>query len=220
MWSDTASSTGGPDPLPSPGASDPGFALVILSRAITDQLTVEHSAPTWNRRHRLCHRAAASLRTSSVSSPARSHLIRGDSEKGQQSRAAQGSPALHVNVAIGVLPCASGARSTMWRRKRGNRSLGRRGRHARAPRSNGVRRLRPRRAQFAHAMAHEIGHLLLPYGHSEIPGRGWLVQSSAPTSRPVHAIPNIRGPTTPSGDNSMRPAMREAEASNRTISPV
>jgi hypothetical protein len=44
LWSDAASRTGKPDPPTSAGASDPGFALVILSRGSTDQLTVATDA--------------------------------------------------------------------------------------------------------------------------------------------------------------------------------
>jgi len=109
VWIDAASSASGPDLLQSPAASNPGFALVILPREMTTQLTVATEAlggaagtPEHRGRmayvfyHRVEYIARAYLNTS---------------------------------------------------RKRATDNI-----------DNVI--------VLAHAMAHEIGHLLLPYGHS------------------------------------------------------
>ena len=44
IWINAASSTGRPDTLQSPAASDPGFALVILPREMSDEMTVATEA--------------------------------------------------------------------------------------------------------------------------------------------------------------------------------
>jgi hypothetical protein len=109
IWSNAASSTGRPDTLQSPAASDPGFALVVLPREMSDQLTVATealggAADTPEQRGRMAY-----VFYSRVEHIARTYLIT------SRRRATDDSD----NVIV-----------------------------------------------LAHAMAHEIGHLLLPYGHS------------------------------------------------------
>jgi hypothetical protein len=109
IWIDAASSVSRPDPLQSSGASDPGFALVVLPRKMTDQLTVatealSGAAGTPEHRGRMAY----------VFYNRVEHIAR-----------------MHLNTS----------------RRRGTYDI-----------DNVI--------VLAHAMAHEIGHLLLPYGHS------------------------------------------------------
>jgi hypothetical protein len=109
MWSDAPSSTGRPDVRRSSDTSDPGFALVILSRQITDELTVATdalggAAGTPDHRGRMAY-----VFYNRVERIARTYLNTG--------------------------------------RRRGNYDI-------------------DRVIVLAHAMAHEVGHLLLLYGHS------------------------------------------------------
>ena len=109
MWSDRAPGVGQPHPLPSPGATDPGFALVVLPRQTADQLLVATealgaAAGTREERGRMAY-----VFYDRVERVARTHLHTG--------------------------------------RRTGTYDL------------DDI-------VVLAHAMAHEIGHLLLPYGHS------------------------------------------------------
>ena len=109
MWSDPAPGTSRPYALRSPAATDPGFALVILSREMTDQLIVGTealggAAGTPEERGRMAY-----VFYDRVERVARTYLHTG--------------------------------------RRTGTYDF-----------DNVV--------VLAHAMAHEIGHLLLPYGHS------------------------------------------------------
>jgi hypothetical protein len=109
MWSDPAPSTGRPYPLRSPAATDPGFALVLLSHEMTDQLVVATealggAAGTPEERGRMAY-----VFYDRVERVARTHLHTG-----------RRTGAYDFDDVI----------------------------------------------VLAHAMAHEIGHLLLPYGHS------------------------------------------------------
>ena len=111
LWTDTAPTTIGPDAQPLPTSSGPGpdVTLIILSREMTDQLTVATTAlggAAGTREHR---GRMAYVFYNRVEGIARTHL------------------------------------STSPRRTTSN--------------SDDV-------IVLAHAMAHEIGHLLLPYGHS------------------------------------------------------
>ena len=109
MWSEPAPSTGQPYQLRSPAATDPGFALVLLAREITDQLVVATealggAAGTPEERGRMAY-----VFYDRVERIARTHL---------HTRRRTGTSDFD-NVIV-----------------------------------------------LAHAMAHEIGHLLLPYGHT------------------------------------------------------
>jgi hypothetical protein len=109
MWSDPAPGTDQSHPLPSPAATDPGFALVVLPREMTDQLVVATealggAAGTREERGRMAY-----VFYDRVERVARTHLHTG--------------------------------------RRTGTYDL------------DDI-------VVLAHAMAHEIGHLLLPYGHS------------------------------------------------------
>jgi hypothetical protein len=109
IWIDAGSNTGQPDIVQSLAASDPGFALVILPREMTDQLSVAPDAlggAAGMREHR---GRMAYVFYNRVERIARAYLNTG---------------------------C-----------RRGNHDL-----------DNVI--------VLGHAMAHEIGHLLLPYGHS------------------------------------------------------
>jgi hypothetical protein len=109
VWIDAASSGGRSHALQSSGTSDPGFALVVLPREMSDQLPVAATAlgvaiGTSEHRGRLAY-----VFYSRVEHIARTHLnVSHDAERKD----------LYSVVVL------------------------------------------------AHAMAHEIGHLLLPYGHS------------------------------------------------------
>jgi hypothetical protein len=109
MWSDPAPGTGQPHPLPSPAAADPGFALVVLPREMTDQLVVATealggAAGTPEERGRMAY-----VFYDRVERVARTHL-----------RTGRRTGTYDFDDVI----------------------------------------------VLAHAMAHEIGHLLLPYGHT------------------------------------------------------
>ena len=109
IWINAASSTGRPDPRQSRAAFDPGFALVVLPREMSDELAVATkalggAAGTPEQRGRMAY-----VFYSRVEHIARTYLIT------SRRRAMDDSG----NVTV-----------------------------------------------LAHAMAHEIGHLLLPYGHS------------------------------------------------------
>ena len=109
IWSDPAPGTGQPQPLPSPGATDPGFALVVLPRQMTDRLVVATealggAAGTREERGRMAY-----VFYDRVERVARTHL--------------------HTGRRTGTYDFDDVV-------------------------------------VLAHAMAHEIGHLLLPYGHS------------------------------------------------------
>jgi hypothetical protein len=108
-WSDPAPSSGRPYPLPSPAATDPGFALVVLPREMTDQMVVATealggAAGTPEVRGRMAY-----VFYDRVQRVARTHL--------------------HTGRRTGTYDFDDVI-------------------------------------VLAHAMAHEIGHLLLPYGHS------------------------------------------------------
>jgi hypothetical protein len=105
----TAPGTGQPHPLPSPAATDPGFALVVLPREMTDRLVVATealggAAGTREERGRMAY-----VFYDRVEQVARTHL--------------------HTGRRTGTYDFDDVV-------------------------------------VLAHAMAHEIGHLLLPYGHS------------------------------------------------------
>jgi hypothetical protein len=109
IWSDPAPGTEQLHPLPSPEATDPGFALVLLPREMTDQLVVATealggAAGTREQRGRMAY-----VFYDRVERIARTHLH-------TQRRTGTSD---FDNIIV-----------------------------------------------LAHAMAHEIGHLLLPYGHS------------------------------------------------------
>jgi hypothetical protein len=109
IWINAASSTGRPDTLQSPAASEPGLALVVLPREMSDQLTVATealggAAGTPEQRGRMAY-----VFYSRVEHIARTYL------NTSRRRATYDGD----NVIV-----------------------------------------------LGHAMAHEIGHLLLPYGHS------------------------------------------------------
>jgi hypothetical protein len=109
VWIDAASSGGWSQPLQSSGTSDPGFALVVLPRELTDQPTISTDAlgvAFGTREHR---GRMAYVFYDRVERVARTHLNTSH------------DAARRDLYSIVVL---------------------------------------------AHAMAHEIGHLLLPYGHS------------------------------------------------------
>jgi hypothetical protein len=109
VWIDAASSGGRSHPLQSSGTSDPGFALVVLPRELTDQPTIATDAlgvAIGTREHR---GRMAYVFYSRVERVAWTHL----------------------NIS-----------------------------------NDAARRDLYSIVVLAHAMAHEIGHLLLPYGHS------------------------------------------------------
>jgi hypothetical protein len=109
VWIDAASSGGRSHPLQSSGTSDPGFALVVLPREMSDQLPVAATAlgvAIGTSEHR--------GRTAYVFYSRVEHIAQ-----------------THLNVS------RDAARKDLY-------SV----------------------VVLAHAMAHEIGHLLLPYGHS------------------------------------------------------
>jgi len=109
IWSDQAPGTGQPQPLSVPAATDPGFALVVLAREMTNRLAVATealggAAGTRGERGRMAY------------------VFYDRVERVARTRLHTGRPTgLHDGDDVIVL---------------------------------------------AHAMAHEIGHLLLPYGHS------------------------------------------------------
>jgi hypothetical protein len=108
-WSDPAPGTSRPYPLPSPAATDPGFALVVLPRQTTD------------------------------------HLLEATEALG----AAAGTPTERGRMAYVFYD----------RVERVARA------RLRTDRRTGIHDVDDV-IVLAHAMAHEIGHLLLPYGHS------------------------------------------------------
>ena len=109
MWSDPSSSAGRPYPLQSPTATDPGFALIVLSREMTDQLVVATEALG----------AAAGTREERGRM---AYVFYDRVERVARTR-------LHTEPSTGAYDF------------------------------NNI-------VVLAHAMAHEIGHLLLPHGHS------------------------------------------------------
>ena len=111
LWTDTAPTTIGPDARPLPTSSGPGpdVTLIILSREMTDQLTVA---------------------TTALGGAAGTREHRGRMAYVFYNRV-EGIARTHVNTS------------------------------PRRPTSNNDYVI-----VLAHAMAHEIGHLLLPYGHS------------------------------------------------------
>ena len=109
IWSTAASSAGRPDTLQSPAASDPGFALVVLPREMSDELTVATEALG----------------------------------------AAAGTPEHRGRLAYVFYSRVQHIARTYLNTSRRRESYD----------SDNV-------IMLAHAMAHEIGHLLLPYGHS------------------------------------------------------